>query len=111
MRLDGYPEGFSEKSDKYLAEWSPFLTDFISTALSDGGTFRHQKGIWNTRAAELAASHTFVRENWDELATIIKQLQSTLAHVMGTHFSSYCNMSKQKPITRGQWENCMNPRI
>lgn len=69
--------GFSEKSDKYLAEWSPFLTDFISTTLSDGGTFQHRPGILNTRAAELAASHTFVREHWDELVTIIKQLQST----------------------------------
>lgn len=77
LRLDGYPEGFSEKADKYLAEWSPFLTDFISTAVSDGGTFKHQKGIRNTRAAELALSHTFVRELWDELVTIIKQLQST----------------------------------
>ena len=32
--------------------------------------------LWNTRAAELAALHTSVREHWDELATIIKQLQS-----------------------------------
>lgn len=77
--------GFSEKADKQLAEQSPFLTDFISTTLSDGETFKHQPGMLNTRAAELAASHIFVREHWDELVTIIKQLHNT--RVMGTHFS------------------------